>query len=444
MGIGLLAVAGCREVDLRYDHDGDGVEDASDCAPDDGTIYPGAPDPFGDGVDQDCDACPDDAPPGAGDGVDMDCDGYPSNVDAGDENHDCNDADASKTREDGDGDGYTSCDEPPDCDDSDPALTPADDDLDTWTVCDGDCDDGDEGVHPEHAELCDGLDNDCDGSLAADEKDGDGDGWMACDGDCDDVNPDVNPDAPELVDGLDNDCDGSVDTWLAIPGGTFEMGDSLWDEQSPIHAVTVQPFEMLRSEVTVAQYAECVDAGDCSEPEQTYEYNWGVPGREHHPVNGVSWHQAVEFCTTIGGRLPTEAEWEHAARGAGLGYEYPWGFESASCAYAVMNDGGGAGCGEGHTWPVCSKPAGDSPQGLCDMAGNLAEWVQDWWHDSYDGAPTDGSAWEDPLHTERVIRNGSFYMDYVLCMDASHRDTGHPTFGYDFLGFRCVRDASSP
>ncbi len=227
--------------------------------------------------------------------------------------------------------------------------------------------------------------------------------------------------------------------WVAITGGTFMMGsDSGSSNEQPVHQVTVPAFEINLTEVTVAQYQACVDAGVCTELDQCGSYyNWGVAGREDHPVNCVDWLQAVDFCTWVGGRLPSEAEWEYAARGDGQDITYPWGEDSPSCAYAVMNDGG-YGCGMDRTWAVCSKTAGNTAQGLCDMAGNVWEWVQDWYHSDYNGAPSDGSAWEDPSGSGRVRRGGGFG-DYAGVLRAAGRDYASPSVRSGFVGFRCTR-----
>ncbi len=167
-------------------------------------------------------------------------------------------------------------------------------------------------------------------------------------------------------------------------------------------------------------------------------------GRAHHPVNCVTWRQAKKYCAWAGGRLPSEAEWEYAARSGGQDITYPWGNETATCDYAVMDDGG-IGCGTDSTMAVCSKPAGNTAQGLCEMAGNVWEWVEDYWHYGYDGAPTDGTAWvNDPPRTTsaRVERGGTFY-DHADDLRAASRyaiDTGRFSsfsFRYD-LGFRCA------
>ena len=105
----------------------------------------------------------------------------------------------------------------------------------------------------------------------------------------------------------------------------------------------------------------------------------------------MDWDQAMNFAAWVGGNLPTEAQWEYAARSEGEDWIYPWGNEMATCEYSVMDDGGGWGCGEDRMRPVCSKPRGNTQQGLCDMAGNVYEWVQDAYQDNYYNAPTNAS-----------------------------------------------------
>jgi len=237
--------------------------------------------------------------------------------------------------------------------------------------------------------------------------------------------------------------------WIPIPGGAFMMGSPEGvgeDDEHPRHQVSVPDFEMLRSEVTVSQYQYCVDSGVCIEPYSPGDCgtwcdrcNWGVPGRDDYPVVCIDWHQAVDFCIWAVGRLPTEAEWEYAARSGGQDIAYPWGDQQATCEYAVMSDqfGGGYGCGLWHEWPVCSKPAGNTSQGLCDMAGNVWEMVQDYWHYDYISAPSDGSAWEDPSSHARVRRGGAW--DYMAdSLRAVERKEGG---GFvDNTGFRCARN----
>ncbi|MCP4603549.1 MAG: formylglycine-generating enzyme family protein [Proteobacteria bacterium] len=239
----------------------------------------------------------------------------------------------------------------------------------------------------------------------------------------------------------DTETDTDVDvnlTWVPIVGGTFNMGSVHGQaREKPVHSVTLPSFEMTRTEVTVSQYRTCVNSSVCTSVGDFASCNWGVTGRENHPVNCVAWQQAVDFCTWTGGRLPSEAEWEYAARSGGQDITYPWGNLPISCEYAVMY-GKKSGCGMGSTMKVCSKPRGNTYQGLCDMAGNLWEWVRDLYHNDYTGAPTDGSAWEDQGN-RRVVRGGSWYFNDPDNLRTTSRDWNYPTFRYYYNGFRCAR-----
>jgi len=223
--------------------------------------------------------------------------------------------------------------------------------------------------------------------------------------------------------------------WVLIPGGLFTMGSSgISGDEKPPHRVRISRFYMARTEVTVAQYRACVNAGRCTNPSAAASIcNWGKSGRDEYPVNCVDWNQAKDFAEWVGGRLPSEAEWEYASRSGGLDRKYPWGNNSASCQYSVMD-----GCGGFGTRPVCSKTSGNTRQGLCDMAGNVSEWTQDWYHESYQGAPTDGRAWTSPQSSFRVTRGGAWSdtADYHRCVD---RDSIVPSSGIINLGFRPVK-----
>jgi formylglycine-generating enzyme required for sulfatase activity len=326
-------------------------------------------------------------------------------------------------------------------------------------VADGNaCDDGD---------ACTTGDRCLQGQCRGDPKDDDGDGFVdaACGGlDCNDGEIAVNPDSAEgprgeasCSDGLDNDCRRGADdvdpacnlTWIPLAAGTFEMGSesaAAQEDEQPVHTVELPAFEMTASVITNAQYKPCVDAGDCVAPSTWHpKCTWSANGlRPDHPVNCLSWYQARDFCEQWvgnGARLPSEAEWEYAARSGGLNITYPWGDEPATCDRAVMNDGG-FGCGENSVWPVCSRPDGNTDQGLCDMAGNVWEWVQDWYHEDYVDAPTNGSAWISPPGNQRVVR-GAEFTDDAQKLRAHNRWRAAPIdeqAGEEpAFGFRCAR-----
>ena len=232
--------------------------------------------------------------------------------------------------------------------------------------------------------------------------------------------------------------------WVTIPSGSFMMGADDWSDRQPRHQVAIKTFQMAKTLVTNKQYLACVQAGACTAPEEG-GIRFGSNG-DDQPAIDVDWNQARNFCKWAGGRLPSEAEWEYAARSEGKEQKYPWGDEEATCARAVISEDGcshlgsvGCGCGRNATWAVCSRPAGNTEQGLCDMAGNVWEWVQDWYHDSYDGAPADGSAWESPAGSLRVFRGGSWYLSGQLARSAN-RGRSLPGYSGRALGFRPVRD----
>jgi formylglycine-generating enzyme required for sulfatase activity len=237
--------------------------------------------------------------------------------------------------------------------------------------------------------------------------------------------------------------------WISIPGTMpgkpFRMGSAHGaSTENPAHDVAVKSFEMAKTAVTVEQYKACVaarkkgDPNGCTAAGLGYDYdqktcNWGKPGREKHPINCVTWDQAAAFAKWAGGRLPSEAEWEYAAQSAGQDGRYPWGDDEPTCEKVV------AGCHPDSTWPVGSKPAGNTKQGLSDMAGNVSEWVQDGWHASYEGAPNDGTAWGapdssvGPLH---VIRGGEWSETHRV----SWRNYENSGFVSSSLGFRIIRE----
>ena len=239
--------------------------------------------------------------------------------------------------------------------------------------------------------------------------------------------------------------------WVKISGGSFMMGSNQGlDDEKPIHKVTLKPFEISQTEVTVGQYRKCVEAGVCTKPDTFKSCNWGQFGREHQPINCVDWGQARTFAKWVGADLPTEAEWEYAARGGGLDRKYPWGNMEVNCNYAITAIGG-YGCGRRHMWEVCSLPRGATFQGLCDMIGNVTEWTRDEYRKSYKEAPTDGNTAVGTLPAcdpvcktgtpKRVTRGGGWGNYRLKYLRTTFRDYADATFRGNVIGFRIRRDS---
>ncbi len=223
---------------------------------------------------------------------------------------------------------------------------------------------------------------------------------------------------------------------IDVPGGSFLMGASDGNsDEKPQHEVTVASFAMGVCEVTMAEYDAF--AGDTGR-ELPDDRGWG---RENKPVMNVSWEDATAYANWLSSktaqncRLPSEAEWEYAAR-AGTTTAYWWGDEigndNANC------DGCGSLWNNKQTAPVGSFAA--NPFGLYDTSGNVFEWTEDNWHDNYQGAPADGSAWleeNDGDVATRVVRGGSWF-DLPGFARSAYRGWSYPDFRAYFLGFRVL------
>jgi len=212
------------------------------------------------------------------------------------------------------------------------------------------------------------------------------------------------------------------------PKGAFIMGSSTGNaDQRPEHNVVLTTFWIDQYEVTNERYVACVSAGKCRENEK-YE---GLTDSDQ-PVVGVSWFDAADYCAFVGKRLPTEAEWEKAARGQD-GREYPWG-NSLDCRLANYRE-----CRVGKTTPVGAYPAGASPYRLLDMAGNAAEWVNDWYDPNYyQRSPKDGPKGPE-TGKYRVIRGG-MWLRYAYQMRSADRAAQSPDTRNNTTGFRCAKD----
>ena len=218
------------------------------------------------------------------------------------------------------------------------------------------------------------------------------------------------------------------------------MGPNHGELEKPAHRVTLSAFYLDKHEVTVREYQRCVAAGKCVAVDDAgtlfsgKHCNGTRRDRQEHPINCLPWDYAVKYCEWVDKRLPTEAEWEYSARGT-AGRTFPWGEEKPTASRAVVE----GLVLNGNTAPVCSKPAGNTPEGVCDLAGNVWEWVSDWY------APYSSDAQTDPRGpergTERVYRGGTFSESGSV--RASLRDKVDPDLlGNLMFGFRCARGVS--
>jgi formylglycine-generating enzyme required for sulfatase activity len=221
-----------------------------------------------------------------------------------------------------------------------------------------------------------------------------------------------------------------------IPAGEFMMGsDSDDDHLNSLHTLHLDAYYIDKYEVTNARYAECVNAGVCDPPHETKsefhpEY-FGNSQFDDHPVVYVDWNMARTYCSWREARLPTEAEWEKAARGTD-GRTYPWG-EAISCDKANYDS-----C-VGETTKVGSYESGQSPYGLYDMAGNVFEWVSSI-NKIYPYDATDGR--EDlTLGSNRVIRGGG-WSHTAHDVQTFYRSWIGPNYSESVIGFRCAKDAN--
>ena len=258
---------------------------------------------------------------------------------------------------------------------------------------------------------------------------------------------------------------------VLLPAGTFTMGSTDADfaeavslcrfeprrddckeewfaAEQPAHAVYLSAYWIDRREVTVARYEACVATGACPEP--PYAEGGERFDRPELPVVLVTWNDARRFCAWAGGRLPTEAEWERAARGIRIsaadkgtlgGRRYPWGdvYNPFLSNHGVFGlDDLDARDGFLELAPVGSYPDGRTPEGLYDLAGNAAEWVFDWWAPEYPAA--DAVNPKGPDQGERRVVRGGGYIHARPWLRGAARDKQTPGDRSPVIGFRCARD----
>ncbi len=221
---------------------------------------------------------------------------------------------------------------------------------------------------------------------------------------------------------------------VSVPGGHFNMGcvgidTNCESDELPYPSVVPSAYFIDKTEVTQNEYAGCISAGGgCGTPSCEWPPS---PATGNNPVVCVSYTDATNFCAFRKRRLPTEAEWEKAARGTD-GAIYPWGNAPPTCTLTTFP----GGCGS-TSRPVGSTPAGNSPYGAQDMAGNVWEWVADWHSPAYYGISPASDPKGPATGVQRVIRSGAFEGD-VRWIRSSNRWTRTPDARERILGFRCA------
>jgi len=215
-----------------------------------------------------------------------------------------------------------------------------------------------------------------------------------------------------------------------IPAGNFLMGSELSDRnQRPQHKVFLDAFWIDQTEVTNAQYQECVKEGACGSP---HEVDYFKDSKyNNHPIIYVSWDEAQTFCAWAGKRLPTEAEWEKTARGDD-GRTYPWGNlkPNSSLTNYFDNKKGSSEVG--------SYPAGASPYGAMDMAGNVWEWTADWYSPEYYKISPVRNPMGPEFGEKRVVRGGSWFSLTEIVVRTYFRKASNPEIQNYTTGFRCA------
>jgi formylglycine-generating enzyme required for sulfatase activity len=285
--------------------------------------------------------------------------------------------------------------------------------------------------------------------------------------------PNPTPTAsPSLGDMRARSSDGM--RMVYVPGGEFKMGSNYeetaygrklcreyyeegwpaactaanFGDESPAHMVTLSGYWIDQTEVTNEQYQQCEQASACTAPIDTNSSynlpaNYGDTEFADYPVTWVTRDQARDYCNWAGGRLPTEAEWEYAARGP-ESWLFPWGisFDGTRLNYCDANCDSGPNDptvddGYADTAPVGSFPSGASWVGALDMAGNVREWVADW-YGPYSADPQVNPT--GPASGEATIPHGGSWLDLPFLIRSANRGGDPPDYARHNVGFRCVKD----
>jgi formylglycine-generating enzyme required for sulfatase activity len=240
--------------------------------------------------------------------------------------------------------------------------------------------------------------------------------------------------------------DGMVQIY--VPAGNFLMGETEaevaqalntcyacnYNNEKPQHTVNVDAFWMDQTLVTNAMYAQCVQAGKCQPPSDktsnSREIYYGDSVYDHYPVINLAWDDATAYCKWAGRRLPTEAEWEKAARGTD-GRQYPWGNQEPSPTLGTLGPWG-------DTAGVGIHPAAASPYGALDMVGNVEQWVNDWYDANYYSTSPLSNPPGPATGDSRVLRGGLLGPDHHYSPRVADRDNDSPAAQELYVGFRCA------
>ncbi len=243
-----------------------------------------------------------------------------------------------------------------------------------------------------------------------------------------------------------NSKDGLTSVW--IPPGKFSMGCTPGDDrcdpvQLPSREITFDAgFLLSRTEVTVGAYKTFARQTATRLPDApAFNDGWR---KDDHPIVNVTWDDARAYCAWAGGRLPSEAEWEYAARGGHADWFHPWGRESPTCTPGAANGArfdDGAACRKAGTERVGAY--GPNGFGLLDAAGNAWEWCADEWNANYSDAPSDGSAFEEGSTASRRVLRGGSWINGADYLRVSIRSRWFQSRGREFIGFRCARDGEA-
>lgn len=224
-------------------------------------------------------------------------------------------------------------------------------------------------------------------------------------------------------------------TLMYVPAGEFTMGSNDGDaDEKPAHTIYLDAFWIDRTEVTNKMNSVCVKAGICEEPtsKRSYDHSsyYGNAEYDNNPVIWMDWSSAQTYCAWVGRRLPSEAEWEKAARGTDARI-YPWGNDPPNGTLISYNY---------DTSIVGKYPLGASPYGALDMASNVWEWVADWYSETYYSSSPTSNPFGANSGQYRILRGGAW--DNPLRISATYRYEGDPANHSSNVGFRCAMSAT--